>query len=137
MTQNPTVSLGGREFPVPELAIEQLREVFPALTRLATLSDQPDFLLRMTKEEFSLLIDTVWVGVAAGSPGFTRQEFEKLPAKPLEFATALNVIALQSGMAERREPNGKAVGEAVAASLPIGTRSSRKSSARPAGTGTS
>jgi hypothetical protein len=136
MTENPTVSLGGRDFSVPPMAIAQLREVFPALTKLAVLSDQPDFLIRISKEDFGLLIDTVWIGIAAGSPGFTRQEFEKLPAKPLEFAEALSIIAMQSGMAKPREPNRKAVGEAVAASLPIGTRSSRKSSAQPAGPGT-
>jgi hypothetical protein len=136
MSDLPKISLGGREFPVPELAVAQLREVFPALARLAILANDPDFLVHLNRDDFSLLIDTVWVGIAAGTPGFARQDFEKLPAKPIEFALALNVIARQSGMIERKEAGNGAVGEAVAASLPIGTRSSRKSSARPAGLGT-
>jgi hypothetical protein len=111
----PVVSIGRREFPVPELVIEQMRVVYPAIGRLSRFFAGGNALLAIDQENMSLLLDTVFVGIASGSPGFTRQEFQQLPAKPLELITALGVIADQGGMLDATG-EGAPTGEAVAAS---------------------
>jgi hypothetical protein len=134
---DPVVTLGGRDFPVPELAIAQLRKVFPALGHLAHLSSSSASLLTISEDDFALLVDTIWIGVAGGSPGFTRKDFDALPAKPAELLRALTVIAQQSGMLAKPgegKPNG--AGEAQATAPSIGMGSSPVSSAPPAGPGT-
>jgi hypothetical protein len=132
---DPVVTIGGREFPVPELSIYQLREVFPAMGALSALGESPTRLLHISREDFALLLDTIFIGIAPGSPGFTRAEFDKLPAKPAELLGALTAVARQSGMlAAEGKANG--AGEDQAAIPSTGTKSSRISSERRAGRGT-
>lgn len=131
---DPVVTIGGRDFPVPELAIEQLREVFPALGTLAILAESPTSLVRISREDFGLLLNTIFVGIAEGSPGFTRKQFDKLKAKPQELISALTVVAQQSGMLKKPgETNG--AGEDQATVPSIGTQSSPESSELQAGLG--
>lgn len=134
---NPKVMLGGREFPVPELGIYQLRKVVPAMSKLVRIFDDPaGALMAFDEESFDLMLDTVFVGIAPGSPGFTKADFDKLPAKPLELAMAMRTIALQSGMAQAKKPGEPDTGEALATASSTGMKSSRRSASRQAGLGT-
>jgi hypothetical protein len=113
---DPVVTLGKREFPVPELVVEQMREVYPAVGQLSRfLAGGAASLLAIDTETMDLLIKTVFIGIAPGTPGFTRAEFMKLTAKPVQLIHALTVIAKQGGMIE--EAPGNASGEGEAASL--------------------
>lgn len=138
MAEDPKVTIGGREFPVPELAIDQLETVFPAMGTLARIFNDPaNALASFDSATFKLLLDTVFVGIMAGSPGFTMADFRKLKAKPMELVAAMHTIALQSGMATRKSEGAtNGAGEAMAAGSSIGTESSPKSVALPDGAGT-
>lgn len=116
MTEIPVAKIGRREFPVPELVVEQMRVVYPAIGRLSRFfAGGPQALLSIDGETWGLLLDTVFIGIAKGSPGFTRREFDALPAKPIELIEALNIIARQGGMSEEGDGERKP-GEAEATS---------------------
>jgi hypothetical protein len=101
------VTIGGREFPVPPLAIKDLRVIVPNVVHLQKSALNGTALLG--GDDFGLLIDTVFSGVAAGSPGFKREDFDALPATPRELIAALTVVAEQTGMSA--EPGEQRAGE--------------------------
>lgn len=112
---DPVVSIGRREFPVPELVVDQMRVVYPAVGKLSRfLAGGAQALLAIDQETMDLLINTIFVGIAPGSPGFTQAQFMKLPAKPVELIRALTVVAKQGGMVE--EDPATPAGEEEAAS---------------------
>lgn len=107
---DPVVELGKRKFPVPELVIEQMRDVYPAVGHLSRfLAGGAAALMAMDTENMDLLLKTIFIGIAPGSPGFTRAEFNKLTAKPVQLIEALTVIAKQGGMIEENPKPGEEV----------------------------
>jgi hypothetical protein len=119
MDEIPSVTIGGRAFAVPRLVIKQLKVVVPGIFKLQKILPKPGEDVSLDDETFGLLLDVVFVGISAGSPGFTRQNFEELPASPAELLDALGVISGQTGMEKVRpaaaEAAGNGTGEAKAA----------------------
>ncbi len=124
MTNDPTITLAGREWPIPLLAMRQNRVVVPALmkvmptvARLALATESNDFAmmlssLSLTTEEFDLIADAVHAAITRGTPGFARAEFDELPISVAELFGALPVVMSQTGMMKAAE--GPNMGEATA-----------------------
>lgn len=113
----PSILLGGKEYPVKQLVIAQLRVVVPAMQRLGRI--KPD---QMTQEQMDDLIEVLYQAVSPGQEKpLTRDEFMAIPASPIELILAIPVVAQQAGM-ELQKVDGPA-GEAPAGRKRTGTGS--------------
>lgn len=104
--EHPTISLGGKDYPVPPLAIRQMRLVIPAMVRLKGLRIDT-----ITEEQIGDLIEIVYQAVYPAQDKLTRDDFNNLPVSPLDLMKAMPVIATQTGMAPKKEADA---GEAPA-----------------------
>lgn len=104
MTDSPTIRLGGKDVPVPELAIRQLRVVLPGLAALRRVS-----LDTISAEEIDTMSDVILAAVQRSQPDVTKDQFLDWPMSVMEMIQALPVIAAQSGMATSKDaPSGEA-----------------------------
>jgi hypothetical protein len=129
----PKITLAGRDWPVPLLAIKQnrivipaLMKIMPAVARIASVSDGQDMSaedmaaalasLTVTTEEFDLVSDAVYAALTRGTPGLARNEFDNLPIATADLFAALPVIMAQTGIMKKQAPDGDGVpaGEATA-----------------------
>lgn len=138
----PTIRVAGRDWPVPELAVKQLRIVIPALLKLNPLMIRMQEVagealkavdaaklenrelsardlrwidrIALSTEDFDLLCDVVFLGITRGTPGFSRAEFDNMPVSTEDLLSALPVVAEQSRGVRREPTGGKPVGESAA-----------------------
>jgi hypothetical protein len=96
---HPSVSLAGKDYPVKPLAIRQMRVVIPAMVRLRGLRIET-----ITEAQIDDLAEIVWQAVRTAPDSPTREEFNDLPIPPLDLMKALPVIAAQTGMAPKKDP---------------------------------
>ncbi|MES2055823.1 MAG: hypothetical protein V4564_07795 [Pseudomonadota bacterium] len=126
----PTVTLSGKVWPIPTMAIKQNRRLHPVLIRLAAriLGKETLTLGDLSEEDLDDLADAAFVGLTRAHPTLSRAEFEDMTATPLDLVGAASVILFQTGMWVRK---GTASGEAsgAATSPPISTESSPASPA--------
>jgi hypothetical protein len=117
MTDTPEVSLAGRRWPVPELAVRQLRAVRRPLIDLseaiaATESETTGArVLKLTTEQYEALCEVVYQGLTRAHPELTREQFLDLAATDLELFTAFLTVRRQSGIfvpAAEAPPSGEA-----------------------------
>jgi hypothetical protein len=111
----PTITLAGREWPVPVLAPRQNRIVVPALLELipkilrardesANAGETTSFaqLSRyLDTPAYDRLTDVVFAALTRAHPGHSRAEFDELPIDTLELIASVRVIALQAGLVRR------------------------------------
>jgi hypothetical protein len=120
----PCVTLGGREWPVPELAIRQLRAVRRPLIDLteaiaATDSESAgERVLRLTTAQYESMCEVVYQGLTRAHPTLSRDEFLDLAATDAEIFLAFLVVRRQSGVYVARDAEASTTGEAS----PTGTR---------------
>jgi len=112
------ITLAGREWFIPPLAVRQSRVVLPLLIRLmpalAELQERPDAL---GEAEWGDLVRVVHVALTRAYPSLTLDEILDLPAPLSEFAAAIAVITRQTGMFVPAEKNaGEANGETASLS---------------------
>ena len=122
----PTVTLGGRAWPIPELAIRQLRVVRRPLIDLtdaiaATEAETTgERVMRLSTVQYEAMVEVVYQGLTRAHPKLSREEFLDLPASDMEIFQAFLVVRSQSGLfvtaSEARPP-----GEAAAEPSPTGT----------------
>lgn len=112
MTNLPTISLAGKDWPVKPLVILQLRIVVPAVMRIKGMSPTS-----ITEEQYNDLIEIVYQAVAPGQePPLKKDEFMAMPVTLKQMMEALDVILLQAGLVQNASP-----GEAAAGSPSTGT----------------
>lgn len=105
---HPVVTLGGRHWPVPPLAIAELRHVVPAILRLGTLEPAA-----LDEAAFDDLITVILWGLKRAHPEITREAVLELQATAPQLFAAAAVISRQSGMLAPAEAD--APGELTAA----------------------
>jgi hypothetical protein len=119
----PRVSLGGKLWPVPKLAIRQLRRmrgkldpIFDLVIRKVTPPQD------LTDDQFDDMAFVVWVGLTRGHPTLSIPEFEELGITWTELVAALVTVWLQAIGPAGKGASGE--GEGAPQSPPIGTASS-------------
>ncbi len=88
MTNDPTITIAGREWRIPPLAPRQNRVVLPGLMRLG----------KEPAERYETLLDIVFAALTRARPSITREEFEDWPIATWELVESIPVIAKQTGL---------------------------------------
>ena len=119
MIDVPKVTLGGKEYPVPKMAVRQLRVILPKAMKLISelgpmmqaavgLKDESLSVeermgllgqVDLSEATFDLLAEVVQIGVQRGTPTFTTAFMLDEPIELGELMAALPVILGQTGMA--------------------------------------
>jgi hypothetical protein len=105
---NPNITIGGQNFPVPPLSIGQLKIVVPALLRLKTLKIDA-----LTEENIEDLTTITYLAILRGTPNFPKNEFTNMAGTVDDMLIAYPIIAEQCGM-RRKKAEDQAAGEAIA-----------------------
>lgn len=106
--ESPAVTLAGVSYPVPDLVVDQLRVVFPAIMRWqAALVDPSKF----SEANYDDLILAVYHGVVRrNDPKVTLQAFRALTVPHYELMAALEVVQKQTHLF-RPALEGEVLGE--------------------------
>ncbi|ARN82173.1 hypothetical protein [Methylocystis bryophila] len=110
------VTLAGREWFVPVLAMRQARIVVPALMRLMPVlqnlqNGAAEGAAQLSEAEFDAILDVVYAALTRAYPRLSRDAFLDLPASTPELIAALAVVTRQTGFfkpAEAEAPAGEA-----------------------------
>jgi hypothetical protein len=110
----PTVTLGGRQWPIPELSIRQLRacrrqiiDLTEALSPVVEKGENGDArvvtttgerVMHLLAEQFDQMCDVVYHGLTRAHPNLSPQEFDALQATDSEIFLAFLVVRRQSGI---------------------------------------
>jgi hypothetical protein len=89
----PTVTLDGKQWPIPPLSIKQNRKVVPIIARRLVAEDGP-----MTEEIMDDLAMVVFLGLQRGHKELTREEFDEMAISPTQLKDAVAVVTRQSFM---------------------------------------
>lgn len=124
----PTVSLAGKDWPIPMLAPKQLRHVVPALMKVAPkimailqgrsklildettgVPTNPEAVMKLMQEldqpTFDGLCQAVYWALTRAHPKMTYFEFEDMPIRTEDLFKALDVISGATGMmTKKKEP---------------------------------
>ncbi|WP_428491690.1 hypothetical protein [Rhodopila sp.] len=95
---DPTITLAGKEYPIPLLAPKQQRIIGPALGRLRGMKVDA-----MTTEQFDDLLECVFLAVQRGTPDFSKVAFMDSPIGTRELFEAIPVIVQQTGYMKKTE----------------------------------
>ena len=124
----PTVTLAGRAWPIPELAIRQLRVVRRPLIDLtdaiaATDSETTgERVMKLSTAHYEAMVEIVYHGLTRAHPKLTREDFLDMPATDMEIFQAFLVVRSQSGLfVTAPQTEARPPGEAQAEFSPIGT----------------
>lgn len=113
----PVVTLAGREWFVPMLAMRQARIVVPGLMRLMPVLQSLQggdvaAMARLDEETYDTILSVVHAALTRAYPALTREAFLDLPASTPELIAALAVVTRQTGFFKPAEdPAGEALGE--------------------------
>jgi len=124
---SPTVTLGGRAWPIPELAIRQLRLVRRPLIDLtdaiaATESETTgERVMKLSTAQYEAMVEIVYQGFTRAHPTLAREEFLDLAATDMEIFQAFLVVRRQSGLFVTAPSEARPPGEARAEPSPTGT----------------
>ena len=96
------VTLVGREWFVPVLAMRQARIVVPALMRLMPVLQNLQNgaamgVAQLSQADYDAILDVVHTALTRAYPRLTRDEFLDLPASTPELIAALAVVTRQTG----------------------------------------
>ncbi len=103
---HPIMTLGGQQWPIPPLAIAQLRHVVPAVLRLGRVDPTA-----LDEAGFDDLITIILWGVRRSQPDFTREGLLALSASTPELFAAAALVSQQTGMLTPIEDNKTPLGE--------------------------
>lgn len=114
----PTVSLGGRIWPIPLLAARQNKIIDPLILSVLPLfsewqTNKRAALSKLDAAHYAALQEIAFHAILRAHPEITREQFLDLPVSLPELIGAFAVIAQQTGIFERAGP-----GEAGAGTLP-------------------
>jgi hypothetical protein len=109
-----SISLGGKDWEIPQLAVKQNRIVDPLIISLlpvfSTWTTDKNSITKIGKEQYDALLTIAYTAITRAKPDFKLAEFEELPVTLPELIFAFTVIAQQTGVFARGTP-----GEAPAA----------------------
>lgn len=123
----PAITLGGKKWPIPELAPRQLRHIRQALLEMnrrfsaAPKDEVGSVIIELSNAEYeSLLCDPIYWALTRAHPTMTREEFDDMALSDGELSLAWFTVRNQSGLflitKSTDTPAGDAPpGEAVAA----------------------
>lgn len=155
----PAVTLGGRKFFIPKLAVKQNRVVVSSLGKILpmvamfetmvikgadgnpTVDMKRMLTMTIDDETWGLLLNSVYAACTRGQPEFTRDEFDDMPIGNDEILMALPIVMMQSFAFTKKEAGSQATpGEPSPAPQPappqsIGTESSSEPAVVSAGPG--
>lgn len=126
----PIVTLAGKKWPIPELAIRQLRIVRRLLIDLTDAIAQTEDettgqrVMRLSSEHYAQMTEVVYQGLTRAHPKLDRDTFLDMPCTDMEMFLAFLVVRRQSGLFVARPPDaeGKSqLGEAPAGLSSTGT----------------
>jgi hypothetical protein len=110
MAEIPTVTLAGKQYPVPILVARQLRIVVPAIMRLGVLAKDPT---KLTTAHYDDMISILFWGAIWPNDRKANESFlMDLPLSFQEMQDALTVIRGQTGLFVAAPPEGAPPGEA-------------------------
>lgn len=120
-----TISLDGKDWPVPKLSIKQNRFVVPAMLRVMPIIaesvviqkttddagnvsekrvfDLPKLAAKLDEKAMDDLAGITWTALQKGHPKLTRAEFDDMPINMNELVSAIVIIGAQSGMLATKE----------------------------------
>jgi hypothetical protein len=94
----PKIEVGGRQWPVPQLAARQLRVILPRWREVAGIDYGT-----ITTQQFDACVDVLHAAISRANPDVGREEILDLPITIYEILPALNIIAEQMGVLKKRE----------------------------------
>lgn len=110
MVDVPKVTLGGREFAVPEFVVKEQRKFVPLMMECGRVN-----IMAAGETELGLIYDLLYAAIGRarcypeGTTPISKDEFEELPVKLMtEAMPAIKVIATQLGMEVPKEGEGVA-----------------------------
>ena len=112
ISETPTITLAGREWPVPRLAPRQNRIVVPALLDLvpkilrareeAAAAGETGSFAQVSRyldtAAYDRLTDVAFAALTRAHPALARAEFDDLAIDTFELIAAVRVIAVQAGL---------------------------------------
>lgn len=107
----PTITLAGKKWPVPPLAIKQLRIIIPASTVIGELRKGQG----VSPAQMGAILNVVHTALTRAHPGFPADEFDEMEISLPELMEAVPIILEATGM-KRPPKEGAAPGEAAAGS---------------------
>lgn len=131
--RTPTITIAGKAWPVPMLAVKQNRIVVPQILKLApklmSATDKngemsvPKLAEIVTPEFFDELTEIVFLALNRGTPELTKEEFADMEFGMMDMLSSFLTVAQQTGLI-KFQPKGAApagtVGEAKAGNSQTG-----------------
>lgn len=128
-TDIPTVSLAGKQWPIPELGVRQLRKVRRKIFEIHDLlktakvgGDIVKLFVELTDEQYDALCDVVYWSLTRAHKDMKREEFDDMAIGDGDLLRAFFVIRAQSGLF-MPAAEGDGAGEAEAPENPGRTAS--------------
>lgn len=107
MAEPIKIVLGGKEFTVRPLILDQIREFQPAILKWMGNFKE--------KQDFDYCIGAILVCLQRDNPEMTREAILKMEITTQELDTAAAELSFWSGILKKKEDGEKASGEATAA----------------------
>jgi hypothetical protein len=128
------ITLAGKQWPIPRLALKQWRIVMPNIFKLfgelgpmfesamkaRSATTAPEVLIKqfnLTSAQIDLLGDTVLVSLHRAHKGITVDQFQDMEISLEELLAAIPIIMEQTGLFDSKKGAPPVVGEATAGSL--------------------
>lgn len=100
------ISVGGKDFDIPQLAVRQNRIIDPLIINLIPILSAwtKDKNLNIGSKEYDDLLTIAFTAITKAKPDFKKEEFEELHITLPELITAFSTIAQQTGIFTRGTP---------------------------------
>lgn len=109
--KDPTITVGGRTFSIPQLAIRQSRVIIPAVGELAKDSDLIKGSKLLLQRHIDLMLVIIHAGIKRASPNVSMDELLDLPISQAQLSEAVTIVAKQAGMTMNAAPAEGAAAE--------------------------
>ena len=104
--ENPTVTLGGTDYPVPPVAFREVSKILPLVSKVFTGMRGNE----MSEDLLDGLGKIIYYGIKRGQPGLSYDDFIDRPATTAEMMTAALVVCKQAGLKVKEPESGEAKG---------------------------
>jgi len=107
------ITLAGKEWKIPKMALRQNRELQPLYGQIApSILREGTRVDEITPEQLDILARIAFLAANRADPNLTEEEFEEMPVGLAELIEALMPIMIQSGLFKKREDTpGETQGE--------------------------
>ena len=105
--ENPTVALGGVDYPVPPVAFREVSKILPLVSKVFSGMRSGE----LNEEMLDGLGKIIYYGIKRGQPGLSYDDFIDRPATTAEMMAAALVVCRQAGLKVKEPKLGEAKGE--------------------------